>query len=251
MFVVGCMFLSYDCSVCFSVAWLGCEYVDVRFEWMYHFHIITPPQITSIYDSTILLHLHTSLHTTSTQLHSFSTSLTHSLWSAIEEQYSVTLLFFFLCNWDNLRRQSHPHFHPFSSSASPNFNLQVLVIVFHTAQLSGSGATARQALAAGPSGVRGAGGCKCKNLVWPKVTLGHTKWGQGVKFGYTHMSTLPTFSFFQCMEAKGLQRGCTYMYTSHMVFFFQKNWFLPKLQGVQSVHPVFFSFFLCEKKRIN
>ena len=20
-----------------------CEYVDVRFEWMYHFHIITPP----------------------------------------------------------------------------------------------------------------------------------------------------------------------------------------------------------------
>ena len=50
--------------------------------------------LTSIHHSTILLHLHTSLHTTSTQLHSFSTSLTHSLWSAIEEQYSVTLLFF-------------------------------------------------------------------------------------------------------------------------------------------------------------
>ena len=94
MFVVGCMFLFYDFSVCFSVVWLGCEYVDVRFEWMYHFHIITPPHITSIYHSIILLHLHTSLHTTSTQLHSFSTSLTHSLWSAIEEQYSVTLLFF-------------------------------------------------------------------------------------------------------------------------------------------------------------
>ena len=30
------------------------------------------------------------------QLHSFSTSLTHSLWSAIEEQYSFTLLIFFL-----------------------------------------------------------------------------------------------------------------------------------------------------------
>ena len=133
MFVVGCMFLFYDCSVCFSVVWLGCEYVDVRFEWMYHFHIITPPHITSIHDSTILLHLHTSLHTTSTQLHSFSTSLTPSLtlisnWRTILSHS----LIFFLCNWDNLRRQSHPHFHPFSSSATPHFNLQALVFVFHT-----------------------------------------------------------------------------------------------------------------------
>ena len=134
MFVLGCMFLFYDCSVCFSVVWWGCEYVDVRFG------ADDSPSTSSLHLTThhsiILLHQITSLHSTSTHpitsQHSFSTSLTHSLWSAIEEQYSVTLLFFFLCNWDNLRRQSHPHFHPFSSSATPHFNLQVLVFVFHS-----------------------------------------------------------------------------------------------------------------------
>ena len=72
-------------------------------------------------------------HSTPHQLnctHSQPHSLTHSD-QQLKNNIQSLSYFFFLCNWDNLRRQSHPHFHPFSSSATPHFNLQVLVFVFH------------------------------------------------------------------------------------------------------------------------
>ena len=135
MSILGCVFLFYVSSVCFIYNLGGCEYVDVRFgadEWPSTSSLHLPAhqsiQFTSLNsDSELRTHPSGSHHQ-----YSISLSKLIQLWSEIKStNFSHTLLNSCVF-WVNLRSQSQPHLHPFASSASPHFNLQVLVIVFHT-----------------------------------------------------------------------------------------------------------------------
>ena len=139
MSILCCVCLFYVCSVCLTVIWgfvsmlmLGLSGCITSTSSLHLTHINS-----SNFDFTQLRfrthHSLTELNFNSQHQVSFITQL----WSAIKNNnISVTSLSNSCANWDNLRRQSQPHFHPFSSSASPYFNLQAWVFVFHTTDLS-------------------------------------------------------------------------------------------------------------------